>query len=370
MELTSPGPIIVFAVIALLLFVLLVLGWPRRGGRAARAAVRGGQVLLLNVTVVALCFAVLNDQYVFYSSWADLFGARASQVITHHGGSARQVLQATIPEPGIGARAGSGSYRLPQPGSRLQTYSVRDPTTGAATKLLVYLPVGYNPASSRTYPVVYGLHGFPGSPLSIARLTFFSTADELTALHVLAPSIFVVPTIDDPVAVDTECINGPPGAPQTETWLSRTVPEWVVRHLHVRVNRASWVTMGYSYGAWCAAMLTMRHPAVFGGAIVLQGYFRPDFTSAYDPYTPRELQPYDLIRLARTAPPPVAMWVLASRQDNLSYPTTARFLSVARAPLDVSSTILATGGHRTAVYEPYVGPALTWLAKTLPAFHG
>jgi hypothetical protein len=369
MELTDSGPIIIFAVLAVLLFALLVLGWPRWGGRVARGVARGVQVLLLNTVVVALCFVLLNDHYVFYSSWGDLFGARSGQVVAHHGGTTGQLLQAKVKSPGISAVTSARNYRLPQPGARLQTYSVADPSSGTATRMLVYLPAGYNPGSSRTYPVILGLHGFPGSPVSFSHQNFFTTADQLTAQHLLAASIFVIPTIDDPPSIDTECINGPAGAPQTETWLSRTVPEWVVRHLHARTNRLSWATMGYSYGAWCAAMLTMRHPAVFGGAIVLQGYFRPDFRSAYDPYTPRELQPYDLIGLARTSPPPVAMWVLASRQDNLSYPTTARFLSVARAPLDISSTVLATGGHRAAVYEPYSAAALMWLARTLPPFH-
>jgi hypothetical protein len=72
--------------------------------------------------------------------------------------------------------------------------------------------------------------------------------------------------------------------------------------------------------------------------------------------------------MAHTAPPPVAMWVLTSREDPLSYPTTSKFLSVARPPLDVTGTVLAHGGHRDSVFTPYVPASLAWLAQTLPGF--
>ncbi len=370
MELTDPGLIVLLVVLALALFALIIIGWPRWGNRLGHFGIRAVQVLLLNVFVVALAGAALNDQYLFYSSWSDLLGARSSEVLLHHGGGANQVVQAQVVGPGLAHATGRARFGLPQPHSRLQTYSVTDPHTGAAAQVLVYLPVGYNPASSRTYPIIEGLHGFPGSPQSFDRLDFLSSADSLVAQHRLAPSIIVVPRIDTPASLDTECVNGTPGMPQTDTWLSRDLPAWVVTHLHARRDRTSWAVMGYSYGAWCAASLSMRHPDVFGAGIVLQGYFRPDFSSGYDPLTTRGTQAYDLIRLARTSPPPVAMWVLTSREDPLSYPSTSKFLSVAKPPLDVTATVLASGGHRDTVWEPYVGRSLAWLGQTLPGFRG
>jgi len=250
----------------------------------------------------------------------------------------------------------------------MQSYTVVDQRSNAEGQVLVYLPVGYDPASPRTYPVILGLHGFPGGPRSFARLTFLSTIDQLTAQHRLAPSIVVVPRIDTPASLDTECVNGLPGEPQTDTWLSHDIPAWTLRHFHVQAARTSWATIGYSYGAWCAASLSLRHPDVFGASIVLLGYFRPDFGAGYDPLNRATLGSYDLVNIVRKAPPPVAMWVLTSREDTLSYPTTSKFLSVARRPLDVTATVLAHGGHRDAVFEPYIGNAITWLGQTLPGF--
>ena len=369
MELTESGPIIIFSLLAAGLFALVVLGWPHPASRGLRTALRAGQVLLLNAVVVILALAILNDQYVFYATWADLFGARSPVVQAQHGGTVKEALSAPVRGRGLpkGLPA-HPDYRLPKPGARLQSYSVLDPSAGMQVPVLVYLPVGYDPKSSRRYPVILGLHGFPATPRSFVNHNFLSSATRLTLEHRLAPTIFVIPQIDVPGEVDTECLNGPPGNPQSETWLTSVVPQWAIAHLHVRTDRASWATMGYSYGAWCSALLSMRHPDIFGAAIVLQGYFHPEFDPSYSPLTPPQLQTYDLIHLAAAAPPPLAMWILASRQDHRSYPSTAAFLKAARRPLSITSVVLAEGGHRPSVYEPYSAVALAWLGNTLPGF--
>ena len=370
MTLTGAPLVVILAVVAVGCFALVVAGWPRPSRRGAAMGVRAAQVLVLNVLVVALFGTLLNDQYLFYASWSDLLGARSTQVQEHHGGSQQDVAGATVAGPGLADIVEPVTLpALPDPGVRLQTYTVRDRASGSTGQVLVYLPVGYDPTSRRTYPVIEGLHGFPGHPRSFVNLNFLSAADQLTAQHRLAPSIFVMPMIDTPPSLDTECVDGPPGQPQTDTWLSTVVPDWVVRHFRAQTARTSWAAVGYSYGAWCAASLAMRHTDVFGGAIVLQGYFRPDFSTAYDPLTPESKAGYDLVHLARTAPPPTAMWVLTSHEDPLSYATTSQFLAAARKPLDVTAVVLAHGGHRTAVFTPYVPTALGWLGRTLPGFH-
>ncbi len=368
MSLTGTALLWALGLIGLALFVAVVSGWPRRGPTALRVAGRSLPLLALNGIVVLLCLAVLNDQYVFYTDWGDLLGARAPQSFAHHGGTTRSALAATVGGPGLASVQGARDYRLPQPGQRLQHYTVHDPAIGASVPVLVHLPVGYDPASARTYPVILGLHGYPGVPQSFARGRFLSTADALTATHRLAPSIVVIPQINDPRTIDTECVDGLPGDPQTDTWLSTVVPRWAVQHLRVQTQRTSWTTLGYSYGGWCAASVAMRHPDVFGGAVVFEGYFEPDFLAGYDPLRGARLKTYDLVHLAGHRPPPLAMWVFASRQDSLAYPTTARFLAAARPPLSVSATIVKVGGHRTAIYDPFVKPALQWLATTLPGF--
>jgi len=324
-------------------------------------------ILLINGLVVVTTFLLLNNSYVFYTSWSDLLGTSSLQSASQHGRPAADMLR-TVSGPSLAQVAGKRSFQLPDRGRRLQSYTVNDAATPARMHVLVYLPAGYRSNSRRRYPVIIGLHGYPGVPRSFTKLNFLRTADQLTSEHHLAPTIFVMPQINDPDTLDTECVDGPAGSPQTETWLASELPDWVVRHFHVRTDRRSWATLGYSFGGWCAAELAMRHPSIFGAGLVFEGYFELDFGRRYAPITGAARRPYDLVAIAGDNPPPVGMWVFSSKQDKLSYPTSSRFVSRAKAPLSVSATVVPTGGHRGSVFEPYTARALTWLARNLPGF--
>lgn len=368
MSLTSPALVLVVAVIALAGLISAVLDVPRPGRRWLLLATRTLRLVVVNALVVVLAALALNNQYLFYTSWSDLFTPGESAHVQTIGDAAR-VYGAKVSGLGLSkVRTPSVLPALPMPGARDQTYSVTDPSTGGASEVRVILPAGYDPAGSRTYPVVLGLHGFPAVPESFVKTGITTAIDQAVAGHALAAPIIVIPQISNPKSLDTECVNGGVGEPQTETWLAKVIPTWVVQHFRVRTDRSSWVTVGYSLGGWCAAMLGMRHPDVFGGVVDFQGYFRPDFSADYLP-TGVPLEPYDLVRLEERHPVPVAMFVQTSKDDSLSYPSTAQFLRAVKAPTAVTATILATGGHRVTVWDPFIAPALTWLAKTVPGFH-
>lgn len=372
MQLTDPSLTVLLALLVLVAFVLLVAGRPRSRRPALQAATRAVQGIGLSVLVVALCAVALNNQYLFYSSWSDAFASNSSAVQQQHGAKAAAVAAARVTGPGF-EKIGTPTTLppLPQPGARMQNYAdVVGSRSKSHGQVLVYLPAGYDSRSARTYPVVVGLHGFPSSPKSFVRLNFLSTIDALTARHTMAPTIVVIPRIDTPRTLDTECVNGGRGQPQTDTWLSQDVPAWTAVHFHVQTRRTSWAAVGYSYGAWCAAVVTMRHPDVFGAAISMSGYFKPRFSRGYDPLTKATRRNYDLVYISHQKPPPVALWVLVSREDHGSYPTTAAFLRAARSPLAVTSTVLDHGGHRNSLFTPYVPEAVQWLTTTLPGFRG
>ena len=323
---------------------------------AARALHLGS----LRVVLAAACAGIL-----LAAGCAGCSGS-GRHTTSHFGATAAPT--ATGPASGLARVGGRRSYALPDPRRRMQRFTVRDTASGLSNRVLVYLPAGYRPSTSRRYAVVLGLTGFPMKPEAFTKVNFLATADRLASGHRMGSSIFVIPQVNNPETLDTECVNGPAGDPQTDTWLSEEVPRWVVRHFHVRVGRDSWAVMGYSFGGWCAASLAMRHPGVFGAALVFSGYFELDFGRSYHPLTEARRRGYDLIRLARTAAPPVAMWVFASRRDSHAWPTTHRFLRAVRSPTTVTAVIGSTGGHHNGVYEPYTGSALTWLATTLRGF--
>lgn len=365
---------VLLVIAAVGLFVLVVVGWPRPTRRPLAMLVRGAQVLALNLVVVLVAGVVLNDQYDFYVSWSDLFGASAPSTTASGGASPHAAVLATPLGVGLkDLRTPAVLPPLPQPGARIQTYQVTGAVSGVQGTVIVVLPPGYDPRSSRQYPVIEAFHGYPGVPLSAQHaLQLPGTFDAAVRRHMVAPSIVVLPQTDNPNTVDTECMNNPNGrGPQVESWLSHDIPVWVVHHFRVSRVRTSWATMGYSLGGWCSAMIGMRHPDIFGAAVVFMGYFHPEFFPAYDPAPPGSAAAvsHDLVRMAQSAPPPLAMWVMVAKGDHRGYRPTMAFLKAARAPLSVTAVVLGSGGHRVGLVPPLIPRVMTWLASSLRGFH-
>jgi pimeloyl-ACP methyl ester carboxylesterase len=180
--------------------------------------------------------------------------------------------------------------------------------------------------------------------------------------------VVVSPSTEIPPGTDTECVDGGPGAPQVERFLTVDVPTWVRQHFAVVARRTSWATLGLSAGGWCAAMAALRHPAQYGAAVVMGGYFAPDFSARYRPLTASAAARYDLVRLEQRRRPPVALWLETSRNDRLSYPSSAAFLRAVAPPTAVDATVLLDGGHRLSLWRPMVGSALDWVGARIPGF--
>jgi hypothetical protein len=260
-----------------------------------------------------------------------------------------------------------------EPGQREFTYKVKGRLSGLTGEVLVDLPASYgDPASRhRRYPVLETFHGYPGTPRQwLDSMALGQVLDtESTAGHV-APALVVAPQIEIPPGRDTECVDGGPGLPAVDTWLTQDVPDWVVRTFRVRTDRAGWATAGLSAGGWCSAMASLLNPGRYGAALVFGGYFGAKFGSAYRPWPPGGplARRYDLIARVTADPPPVAMWVETSHSDRTSYASTEKFLHVVRSPLAVHLVEFAHAGHSVLLWAGLVPDAVRWLGNEVPGF--
>lgn len=374
-------------VLALVAAVAVVLGWSglaRRGVLAvlARCAALAG----VNALVLLAVLVSANDAFGFYSDYADLLGSTAALTTTHAGAAAGpRPAGAAAPAraPRGTGTVGSGKpgpvsrtvldRGVPVPGrdGRVERLHVDGPS-GTSGDVLVLLPPGYgDPASARTsYPVVEAFHGYPGTAEQwLDAMDLQRSLDTAVASHALAPTVVVMPTLQDPPGRDTECLDGPAGEPQMETWLTTDVVAAVESSYRVRGDRGSWATAGLSMGGWCAAEATVLHPQVYGAAMVFGGYFRYD----PGPWLPfardsAEARSHDLVAAVAAGAPPVAVWAMTSQSDPISWPTTRDFAAAVRAPTSVTVESSAGGGHRMSSWAAQVVPALTWLGSTEAGF--
>jgi enterochelin esterase-like enzyme len=373
MSLTG-APFLVFVLVATVMALCwAVLRPPTRRGPRGVLARLGTQAIVSGLVVLSVA-VTLNRQNEWYAGWADLLGTGTPVVHSDQGGAgAQEALHAEPTGAGLPTPTASQLPPLPSPGQRVQTFTITGTASGLTGTVLVSLPVGYaDPANAgKTYPVIEAFHGYPGLPdVWMQGVNLVPSLDTMAGQGKIAGVIVVAPQIEFPAGQDTECVNGGPGQPQVETWLAKDVPDAMASRLRVSRDRTSWAALGFSSGGWCAAMVPMLHPDVFGAGVVLAGYMSPIFGNAYVPFHAGDAaaKRYQLVALASSAPPPVALWLQTSKADSLSYSSSAALLRAARAPLSIQSQVDVSAGHRISVWADAVPTALAWLAKTMPGF--
>lgn len=337
--------------------------------------------LLVVVSAVLAVAATLNVQYDWYASWSDLgndvFGQTPAATVQQTGATKRPVQSPQAQDVDRAANerydAARATYErtlklVRHPGEGGQAFTVQIPGQGEGKSgtVTIWLPPSYtDPAQAkRIYPVIEAYHGLPGSDrtwLKAGKLG--DTMGRLIAGREISPTIVVLPNIL-PGGVDTECIDS--GRYQMETWLTKTIPDWVIAHLRVHADTSGWATMGYSLGGWCSAMSGILHPDRYAATIILGGYFQPLFYK-YVPFS-KVPERYDLLPGIEKSPPDIAVWIEVSGSDRISGPPSEQFVRAARAPMSVTSVTYADAGHRFSVWMDIYPQSLVWLGSTLPAF--
>jgi enterochelin esterase-like enzyme len=377
-ELTS-GPFLGLLVLLTLAAAgAVVVLWGRLAApRPVPVLGRVGSLVVVNLLVLLTVGVVANDTFGFFADWTDLAGAFQSAPhasTSSRGGSA-----------GTAAGTAVTSDRLPPPpatlpplppgqrGQRQFTYTVKGPLSGLTGEVLVELPASYRDPSARRerYPVIEAFHGYPGTPRQwLDSMALGQVLDSESAARHVAPALVVAPQTEIPPGRDTECVNGGPGLPAVDTWLTQDVPNWVVHTFRVRTDRAAWAAAGLSEGGWCAAMASMLHPGRYGAALIFGGYFGPKFGKAYQPWPPGSplARPYQLLAKVSAAPPPVAIWMETSHSDRTSFASSEKFLRAVKPPLAVHLVEFAHAGHSVLLWSGLVPDAVRWLGSEVPGF--
>ena len=358
-------------------FLAMVVFWNTFAGRSpGRVGARVGMLLLVNALVLLTAGVRLNDQYLFFASWADLHGALTGTVTQTR--LAKGVAPATAGRQVVrGQSAPVASHVRPLPRGAFDStgfgsFTVHGRASGITSTVVVQLPPGYLARANahRTYPVLEAFSGYPGAPDQwIRTMNLPGAVAQQVALGHMRSALIVEPQQWVPPGVDTECTNGSPGNPQAETWIAVDVPNWIAHHFRVNAARSSWAAIGLSAGGFCAAVAGMLHPAQFGGVINMGGYYRPELSPFYQPYPPHSplAARYDLVALAKR-PPALAIWMETSHTDVVSYHSSSAFLRDARPPLSIRAVVLRNAGHRISLWQALLPESLQWLGSALPGF--
>ncbi|MET9803318.1 alpha/beta hydrolase-fold protein [Streptomyces sp. NPDC006368] len=370
MGLTSSKVLALAAVLAVALFAATVWLWPRLSRRGVRPVL--GRVGLLLATQVALFAAVglaANNYFLFYGSWADLFGREQQPgVVVDHsaGGKHLTVVGERKPEgvPGGGRPAVAG---------QVQKVVIAGGKSKINSPAYVYLPPEYfQPRYARkTFPASVVLTGYPGTAENLLKgLKYPRTAHEQVRKGKMRPMILVMlrPTVAPPR--DTECVDIP-GGPQTETFFAEDLPKAVAGTYRVGTRPRDWGIIGNSTGGYCALKIAMHHPDRYAAGAGLSAYYKAaeDVTTGDLFHGDRRLRSradllWSLDHLPRGR---TSFLVTTSRQGEGNLKGTLDFVRKVKAPARVSSITLDSGGHNFTTWNREIPAALVWLSGRLSA---
>lgn len=171
----------------------------------------------------------------------------------------------------------------------------------------VYLPPGYtDPRNAhRRYPVVYLVHGWPGTPWDwFGAGQAGRTAATMQLEHLIQPMILVSVNAGAGTPRDTECLDSTRGGPRIQTFLSSALVTDVDQAYRTIRSAAGRAIGGVSSGGYCALNLGLRHQRVFGTILAMMPYGDPGWNAVAfmlggDPTLARENSPSDYVRTMR-----------------------------------------------------------------------
>jgi enterochelin esterase-like enzyme len=142
----------------------------------------------------------------------------------------------------------------------------------------VYLPPGYtDPGNAhRRYPVVYLVHGWPGTPWDwFGAGEAARTAATMQLEHLIRPMILVSVNAGAGTPRDTECLDSTAGGPRIQSFLSSALVADVDHAYRTIRSRTGRAIGGVSSGGYCALNLGLRHQQVFGAILAMMPYGDP-----------------------------------------------------------------------------------------------
>jgi enterochelin esterase-like enzyme len=178
------------------------------------------------------------------------------------------------PTPRITAAPGTKPWLAWKPSGAGRVEAAKLPApwvNGDTTEISIYTPPGYDGSGLLTYPVLYEAP----TPLSLwgSATSVISALDYQIGTGAMPAAIVVFISEVGAVIAPSECVDMFNGTQSMETFISKTVVEYVDGHYRTIEDARARAIMGFSEGGFCAAMLGLRHRDVFSTTIAFSGYY-------------------------------------------------------------------------------------------------
>ncbi len=171
-------------------------------------------------------------------------------------------------------RLAPGAQGTEAHGTVLQSTFSSPSLGGISRSYFIYLPPSYAVAQSERYPVLYMLHGAPGTPHNwVGAGKAPSTADALVAAGKMRETIIVTADGTGPIYTYSEWANSFDGRQRMEDAIAIDLVHFIDQHYRTLPDAADRAIGGNSEGGFGAVNIALHHPDLFGSALSMGGYF-------------------------------------------------------------------------------------------------
>jgi enterochelin esterase-like enzyme len=239
---------------------------------------------------------------------------------------------------------------------------------GRRQEVLVYLPPQYALQPNRRFPVLYLLHGFPGTPSAFVHEMRMGVLDDTFAARGRAqPLILVMPYGSTGIFTDKEWANGYSKNQGWETFLARDVVRAIDTRYRTIPRGSARAIAGLSEGGYGAINISFHHPGEFVVVESWSGYERADplrsifgtSRARLDWNSPAYLLPHVAPALRRHR---TFLWLYSGSSDRLRVQNKSFAEALARLHIS-HHYFVVPGGHDWAVWRRY-GPEAYLVAAT------
>ncbi|MBO9570086.1 MAG: hypothetical protein J7503_14865 [Cellulomonas iranensis] len=334
------------AVVCVVALVRTVRRRRRRDHPAGLLAVTGGLLCLTLVAATGLLAVGVGTGYV--SDWAGIATVGATVV-----GDAPDALAAGQPaDPPTPTTATAG-----------RTWDVTIPSHSRGvpdSDTYLYVPPGYSQDTGARYPVLYMMHGAPGTSadwFTAAHLD--QVLDGLIDAGTIPPVVVVSPDLD--LGAADEPVDMPAPGALHETFLVSDVVPWTDAHLRTVPDQPHRVIGGISAGGLGSLLVGLRHQSTFAGIISLMPYLVPEAPALHASASALAAnEPLEVIgRTTYSERLPVFVGI-PSGDDVTEGHRIADALTQQGLPVQVGDYV---GGHDWSTAQTMAPDAITWIVQ-------
>jgi enterochelin esterase-like enzyme len=355
----APQSLFIWLIVTCLVTGLVLAGW--------RRARWGRRIAGLIAIVLALVSAgsAANATFQYYPTFDRLFGKTANNFLDN---SQLDAIRHEVAKTG----------KLPDHGATLAVTIPGKNLRFTPRQAYIWVPPAWFGRSRPQLPVIELMHGTPGQPSDWTRASFAdATSLAFAEQNKGVAPILVMPDINGSLTGDSECVDSALYG-QVETYLTQTVPAYMLKNFNARTTAGSFALAGLSEGGMCATMMALNHPKEFPVFANYSGDVAPQYqtfntqqtisdlfegsTATFNAHNPPYL-------LTHEKYPGMAGWFAAGAQDSQAL-RAAHTLQPLAASAGIATCITTPPGKHsfdfwTQAYQDSL-PWISWKLKLTP----